>query len=277
MSDPFASPTSSAGPSTSTWTPPRPPRSIHRSSTHSSLTLSSMADPLDIPPIPLTPSTLSTSTSTSSPFDVAPQTPATPERIYTEGRERLDTRKSDASIRRKPVRLSLDTLEHDRNPLPTASTRTIDSASSTNNTLTRSSSHLHLRDPLALPTFTLPVDPPSYHTSEDGFIHVTLPRPAEGIHPTPLRAELGMASVSTSTEELPRYTEEKATEPKTLARAFWRWGWLCPLLWGIGMCILWIPLRSEEQETDPEKVQRLEEMIVILREASEIIHSKSIR
>ena len=40
---------------------------------------------------------------------------------------------------------------------------------------------------------------------------------------------------------------------------------------------LWIPLRSEEQETDPEKVQRLEEMIVILREASEIIHSKSIR
>ncbi|XAO23089.1 hypothetical protein I312_101867 [Cryptococcus bacillisporus CA1280] len=31
------------------------------------------------------------------------------------------------------------------------------------------------------------------------------------------------------------------------------------------MTILWIPLKSTEEEHDPEKAQKLEEMIVILR------------
>ena len=39
----------------------------------------------------------------------------------------------------------------------------------------------------------------------------------------------------TSNEALPRYAEEAQTEPKTLARGLWRWGWVCPLLWAIGM------------------------------------------
>lgn len=33
-------------------------------------------------------------------------------------------------------------------------------------------------------------------------------------------------------------------------------------------CSLWIPLRSEEEEADPEKVQKLAEMIAILRKVS---------
>ncbi|OCF56192.1 hypothetical protein L486_06133 [Kwoniella mangroviensis CBS 10435] len=70
-----------------------------------------------------------------------------------------------------------------------------------------------------------------------------------------------------SSDELPCYAEETQTEPKTLARALWKWGWICPLLWIIGMCIMWIPLKPIEEESDPEKAQKLEEMIVILRKA----------
>ena len=40
---------------------------------------------------------------------------------------------------------------------------------------------------------------------------------------------------SRSTECLPQYTEETRTEPKTLARCLWLWGWLFPPLWIIGM------------------------------------------
>ncbi|ODN83099.1 hypothetical protein L202_01311 [Cryptococcus amylolentus CBS 6039] len=41
---------------------------------------------------------------------------------------------------------------------------------------------------------------------------------------------------------------------------------MCPLLWLIGMTItsMWIPLRPVEDEVDPEKARKLEEMIVIL-------------
>ncbi|ODO10701.1 hypothetical protein I350_01298 [Cryptococcus amylolentus CBS 6273] len=52
---------------------------------------------------------------------------------------------------------------------------------------------------------------------------------------------------------------------------------MCPLLWLIGMTItsMWIPLRPVEDEVDPEKARKLEEMIVILHkkysEASRII------
>ncbi|KAL0252475.1 hypothetical protein I308_101867 [Cryptococcus tetragattii IND107] len=67
------------------------------------------------------------------------------------------------------------------------------------------------------------------------------------------------------TEELPAYSKTSTEEPNTLAKALWKWGFLCPLLWFIGMTILWIPLKSTEEEHDPEKAQKLEEMIVILR------------
>ncbi|ORY28033.1 hypothetical protein BCR39DRAFT_446188, partial [Naematelia encephala] len=72
-------------------------------------------------------------------------------------------------------------------------------------------------------------------------------------------------STSMTHEDLPRYTPDTQTEPKTLARGLWRWGWVCPLFWAVGMCILWIPLKPIEEEQDVEKAQKLEEMLVILR------------
>jgi hypothetical protein len=44
-------------------------------------------------------------------------------------------------------------------------------------------------------------------------------------------------STHSAIEDLPRYAEEEETEPKTLARSLWKWGWLCPLLWAVGMCM----------------------------------------
>ena len=40
-----------------------------------------------------------------------------------------------------------------------------------------------------------------------------------------------------SAEDLPIYNEENATEPKTLARSCWLWGFIFPLLWLIGLCM----------------------------------------
>ena len=40
-----------------------------------------------------------------------------------------------------------------------------------------------------------------------------------------------------SVEDLPRYAEETQTEPKTLARSLWLYGFLLPLLWVIGSCM----------------------------------------
>ncbi|WVR09757.1 hypothetical protein IAU60_006833 [Kwoniella sp. DSM 27419] len=107
--------------------------------------------------------------------------------------------------------------------------------------------------------------------------------PGQGItsHPEPplessvdLTAGLGYLSESGatapsptgwSTDELPLYTEDTRTEPLTLARGLWLWGFLCPLLWFLGMCILWIPLRPVEEELDLERAQKIQEMITILR------------
>lgn len=57
--------------------------------------------------------------------------------------------------------------------------------------------------------------------------------------PAPPRYILEVApplyDVAHSSDELPVYNEENATEPKTLARSCWLWGFLFPLLWLIGM------------------------------------------
>ncbi|ODN97892.1 hypothetical protein I350_07527 [Cryptococcus amylolentus CBS 6273] len=73
------------------------------------------------------------------------------------------------------------------------------------------------------------------------------------------------SEVELLSESLPPYEEESTMEPKTLATTLWRYGFVCPLLWLIGMFILCIPLRPVEDETDAERAQKLEEMIVILR------------
>lgn len=40
-----------------------------------------------------------------------------------------------------------------------------------------------------------------------------------------------------SREQLPMYAEDVQTEPETLARKCWLWGFLFPLLWLVGMAM----------------------------------------
>lgn len=42
-------------------------------------------------------------------------------------------------------------------------------------------------------------------------------------------------------ENLPVYAAEPETEPQTLARGLWLWGWGFPVLWIIGMC-MWVSI-----------------------------------
>ncbi|KAJ9121884.1 hypothetical protein QFC24_004466 [Naganishia onofrii] len=54
------------------------------------------------------------------------------------------------------------------------------------------------------------------------------------------------SAVSQTTTPLPIYTAQPTTEPHTLSRSLFHWGFLCPLLWVIGVAILWIDLKAEE-------------------------------
>ncbi|CAD6586969.1 MAG: hypothetical protein TREMPRED_004614 [Tremellales sp. Tagirdzhanova-0007] len=117
-----------------------------------------------------------------------------------------------------------------------------------------------------LPTHSL--EPPSYPLVND-----RQPFPTRAQPPSYAAPELELAGrLDTvdplSSDTLPQYAEEAQTEPKTLARSLWKWGWVCPLLWAIGMTILWIPLKPLEEEHDPEKAQTMDEMIAILRTVS---------
>ena len=51
-----------------------------------------------------------------------------------------------------------------------------------------------------------------------------------------LDVDTGMRRYSAE-EELPRYVPQEETEPATLAKWLWTWGWLCPILWAIGLCM----------------------------------------
>ncbi len=128
-------------------------------------------------------------------------------------RPEIENRKSSVSIRRKPVPLPDDTVHFEPADLQREASRPTDEA----------------RISTESPTYILPVDPPEsiseppsypYPTSSLGFTHVVDPVTSFTSH---------------TTEYLPRYAEETQTEPKTLARGLWRWGWICPLLWLLGM------------------------------------------
>ncbi|WVN89780.1 uncharacterized protein L203_105010 [Cryptococcus depauperatus CBS 7841] len=57
---------------------------------------------------------------------------------------------------------------------------------------------------------------------------------------------------------------------ESLPRSLWLWGFAVfffPLIWFIGMCIIWMPLEPLQQEQDPEAAQKLDEMIAIIRKA----------
>jgi hypothetical protein len=97
-----------------------------------------------------------------------------------------------------------------------------------------SQSPLTPRTPPSPPRYILPVDlpledqaippPPSYTHPNTSFTHVNNP----AYH---------TAGSVCGPEDLPTYAVEAETESKTLARSLWRWGFLLPFLWFIGMCM----------------------------------------
>jgi hypothetical protein len=166
--------------------------------------------------LPVTPpraSSPSQSTSTPTPFPpsstshndtTTPQTPTTP---TTSFRTLNSDRRSTTSIRRKPV-----PQDSEDGPF-----------------------ELSTMTPTQPPRYVLPVEPlgsplpPSYiEPASTSNLNLT---PEMDVYGT------GPSMESMAMDELPRYAEESATEPKTLARGLWLWGWACPLLWAIGMCM----------------------------------------
>ncbi|TYJ51156.1 hypothetical protein B9479_008289, partial [Cryptococcus floricola] len=114
------------------------------------------------------------------------------------------------------------------------------------------------------PVYTLSVDPtPTAPSPESPETPTQPPAYSGNARPQyPYDLSLGSPSdVELMSESLPTYKEECTMEPETL----WKYGFICPLLWLIGMTIKWIPLAPVEEEADAEKAQRLEEMMVILR------------
>ncbi len=117
---------------------------------------------------------------------------------------RPESRKSTTSIRRKPV--------------PATTTVPIDS------------------ELASITPFNHDLEPPTYILQSD--LPTNQERPPTYPQPN-LRPAYHLSDTHTlaPAESLPRYAEETQTEPKTLARGLWRFGWLCPLLWAIGMCM----------------------------------------
>jgi len=132
-----------------------------------------------------------------------------------ESRSDLARTKSTVSTRRKPVPLSINTDTEQPE-------------------ITRDDADLWTEGPASLepPTYILAVDPLVHHNQ----LHVLAPSYVYPHEILPTEADAHTIA-STSSDHLPRYAEETQTEPRTLARGLWRWGWLCPLLWAVGMCM----------------------------------------
>lgn len=71
---------------------------------------------------------------------------------------------------------------------------------------------------------TEPTCPPSYHNQQSA---QEFPRYDMGLF-SPIEFPI-------MTEDLPTYSKMNTEEPNTLAKVLWKWGFLCPLLWFIGM------------------------------------------
>ncbi|WVF67757.1 hypothetical protein IAT40_002517 [Kwoniella sp. CBS 6097] len=272
----------------------------------SSLTFDSYENSTPPPPLPSTPSPSSSSSSSNddTPHEVEPTAPSTPKtstrpRIVNRKSTASIRRKpvpltpEDLALELSgngevvydeplPITPSISRPITPRAPLCAATGNVADSSSSSS----EPPRYVLPVDPPLPSTSRVPLSPEQYNTSIDFSAsrppsyagdHVPHPSPSYAAQPSQgpfvdLSGGLGASSAGPSAlqsnmmEDLPSYAKETETEPKTLARALWRWGFLCPLLWFIGMCIMWIPLKPIEEERDAEKAQKLEEMIVILRE-----------
>ncbi|TYJ55217.1 hypothetical protein B9479_004047 [Cryptococcus floricola] len=175
-----------------------------------------------------------------------------PAPAYPANERHLANRTSTASIKRKPVPVT-----------PTSPEFALELSNLSGGT--PSGSAPSTPQP---PVYILSVDPtPTAPSPESPETPTQPPAYSGNARPQyPYDLSLGSPSdVELMSESLPTYEEESTMEPKTLAKTLWKYGFICPLLWLIGMSIMWIPLRPVEDEVDAEKAQKLEEMIVILR------------
>lgn len=150
-----------------------------------------------------------------------------------------------ASVRRKPVPLSfadeIDQIDQLEQASRTASTRAEPlSAQNPHNPFDEPApyvpqSPLTPRSEPSPPRYILPVDLPV--TSQD------TPSPPSYTHPNASFTRVNNPAYHTDAasicvpEDLPTYAVNAETESKTLARSLWRWGFLLPFLWFIGMCM----------------------------------------
>jgi hypothetical protein len=172
----------------------------------------------------------STPDNTSTPTDPL-QTPTTPTRAH----HKTGNRKSIGNVRRKPVPLTQDDfdlelsqIQHSPDGFSTPSDAPPVSFRPPNYPY-QQSVHSSTRSHVLL------VDPPVYVAGdEDPFMTPRIEHQSRTSLPDMDQAVMGRSSTG---ENLPTYEVETKTEPATLARGLWRFGWGIPILWIIGMCM----------------------------------------
>lgn len=205
--DRLANPTSRMNTAQTPWTPPPPPRpnrSVERLTIYT-------------PDSPSTPPLLPSAYVARSPDSPTVQT--------TQSLHRVGNRKSIGNIRRKPVPLTpedfdLELARIQTNPDGHPSTPVTPTPSSYPPTYPYSPSHV------------LVVDPPTYPVDDPFRTPTTSAMQSRASLPD---FDMTVHGSRSSGEDLPTYAVETQTEPVTLARGLWRWGFAIPLLWTIGM------------------------------------------
>lgn len=85
--------------------------------------------------------------------------------------------------------------------------------------------------------------PPIYETLSDSSPPTYTPQPTTSQPPSPIA----------ESTYLPEYTQRPTTEPHTLSKTLFHWGFLCPFLWMLGISILWIDLKAEDDLDQAEE------------------------
>lgn len=97
--------------------------------------------------------------------------------------------------------------------------------------------------------------PPTYETSFTSSPPTYTPN-----HPA---SDSSMAPPSIIEDEstLPQYTFRPVTEPHTLSKTLFHWGFLCPFLWMLGISILWIDLKADDTLEQEEAAVSAEDLV----------------
>lgn len=203
--------------------PPRPSRSVERLTIYTSSSTSPSTPPL----LP------STGYASASPESPMVQTPTTP----TQAHHRVGNRKSISNIRRKPVPVTSDEFDVELSTLQFSSDGNGVSLPSTplTPTPTRPPTYPY-GHATAARSHMLMVDPPLYPADEQDPFRTPHTSAAQSRATLP-DFDMTVHGSRPSGEQLPTYAVETETEPATLARGLWRFGFVIPILWIIGMCM----------------------------------------